>query len=207
MRNLLDVIKKSPHRTRLEKLIRATFPLLDGPILDIGSKNRRYDHLLKNTPTAIDIVENKEYNVIKGDILSLPFPENSFQSVLCIEVLEYIDQPARAVSEMVRVLQPGGTVVLSVPFLFKVHKDRLRYTAPYLQELFEQSCDIKLFSAVGGWYTVLLTILWGKVKNISLLPIRYVCTIFLLPLFLFRIPVTKKSKEYASGYFIVAKKR
>jgi len=47
-----------------------------------------------------------------GDALQLPFADNSFDVVRCERVLQYIDNPYIAVLEMVRVLRPGGRIVL-----------------------------------------------------------------------------------------------
>lgn len=50
-----------------------------------------------------------------GDLLRLPFPDASFDAVLCTEVIEHTADPRTAVSELCRVLAPGGDLVLTVP--------------------------------------------------------------------------------------------
>jgi ubiquinone/menaquinone biosynthesis C-methylase UbiE len=45
------------------------------------------------------------------DALALPFPDNSFDAVSCVEALEFMADPRVAVEEMARVLRPGGTLV------------------------------------------------------------------------------------------------
>ncbi|MBN1535073.1 MAG: methyltransferase domain-containing protein [Spirochaetes bacterium] len=47
-----------------------------------------------------------------GDAVSLDFPEGSFDLVVSITALEFIGEPERAVSEMVRVCREGGRVVV-----------------------------------------------------------------------------------------------
>jgi len=49
------------------------------------------------------------------DILSLPFPDNSFDVILCNHVLEHIPDDARAMRELSRVLKPNGWAILQVP--------------------------------------------------------------------------------------------
>ncbi|MBI9075931.1 MAG: methyltransferase domain-containing protein [Desulfatibacillum sp.] len=49
------------------------------------------------------------------DATCLPFAKNSFDVVICSEVLEHIPNDQRAVEELVRVLKPGGALVVSVP--------------------------------------------------------------------------------------------
>ena len=45
----------------------------------------------------------------------LPFPDATFDKVVCTEVLEHVPDDKRALSEMVRVLKPGGLIAVSVP--------------------------------------------------------------------------------------------
>lgn len=203
--SILDHIKKSPHRNRLERLLKVQLPKLEGTVLDIGSRNRRYDYLLKQVPTAIDLVENKDKGVRQGDVTAIPFPDQTFDAVMCIEVLEYVATPEKAIAEIYRVLKPGGMLVLSVPFMFKAHEDKLRYTDLHLRDLMV-GFALKEFYAVGGSYTVVMTILWGKIKSIRSSIFRYILTLLLLP-FLLLISKQTKNGRYASGYFLVAQKK
>ena len=50
-----------------------------------------------------------------GDIQSLPFKDNAYDAVICSEVLEHLESLDNAVSEIVRVLKPGGILAVSVP--------------------------------------------------------------------------------------------
>ncbi|WP_344214664.1 methyltransferase domain-containing protein [Kribbella sancticallisti] len=50
--------------------------------------------------------------VVDGDALSLPFDDASFDAVRCERVLQHISEPGKAVSEMARVLRPGGRIAL-----------------------------------------------------------------------------------------------
>ncbi len=53
-----------------------------------------------------------------GDILSLPFSGEIFDLVICSEVMEHIPDDRRAAKEILRVLKPGGNLVVSVPRYF-----------------------------------------------------------------------------------------
>ncbi len=53
-----------------------------------------------------------------ADALALPFRDHFFEVVICSEVLEHIPDHQRAMREIVRVLKPGGTLVVSVPRWF-----------------------------------------------------------------------------------------
>ena len=60
--------------------------------------------------------QNKSYCVFgAGDIQSLPFKDNIYDAVICSEVLEHLETLDNAVSEIVRVLKPGGVLAVSVP--------------------------------------------------------------------------------------------
>ena len=52
---------------------------------------------------------------LKGSAYSLPFPNNSFDLVICSEVLEHLHEYNDAIKEIHRVLKPGGKFYASVP--------------------------------------------------------------------------------------------
>ena len=55
------------------------------------------------------------YEVVRGDLLALPFPDASVDRVIASEVLEHIPDDVTAIAEIARVLRPGGTVAVTVP--------------------------------------------------------------------------------------------
>ncbi|GAA1924794.1 class I SAM-dependent methyltransferase [Nocardioides marmoribigeumensis] len=59
--------------------------------------------------------EGAEADVKQGDALDLPFADGEFDRVVASEVLEHIPDDERAISELVRVLRPGGTIAVTVP--------------------------------------------------------------------------------------------
>ena len=50
-----------------------------------------------------------------ADVRELPFPDNAFDLVVCFEVIEHISEQDRALDELVRVLAPGGVLLVSSP--------------------------------------------------------------------------------------------
>jgi SAM-dependent methyltransferase len=59
--------------------------------------------------------EPARYEVVRGDLLALPFPDASVDRVIASEVLEHIPDDVTAMAEIVRVLRPGGRVAVTVP--------------------------------------------------------------------------------------------
>jgi SAM-dependent methyltransferase len=55
------------------------------------------------------------YEVVRGDLLALPFPDASVDRVMASEVLEHIPDDVTAMAEIARVLKPGGRVAVTVP--------------------------------------------------------------------------------------------
>ena len=49
------------------------------------------------------------------DLSQLPFRDGAFDSIICIHVLEHVDDDRAAIGEMYRVLEPGGWALISVP--------------------------------------------------------------------------------------------
>jgi len=50
---------------------------------------------------------------VRQDAMSLPFHDDCFQAVACVEALEFLPRPSDVLAEMVRVLCPGGQLLLS----------------------------------------------------------------------------------------------
>jgi len=66
------------------------------------------------------------------DGINFPMENNSYDAVICSQVLEHSFAPETLISEVVRVLKPGGTFYLSIPFMWPEHEqpyDSQRYTS------------------------------------------------------------------------------
>ena len=58
---------------------------------------------------------------IKMDIHNIPFPENSFDIIFCNHVLEHVKDDRKVMSEILRVLKPGGWAILQVPIFLPLN--------------------------------------------------------------------------------------
>lgn len=68
----------------------------------------------------------------------LPFEDNAFDLVTCLEVLEHLADDGEAVNEISRVLKPGGHLIASVPgqFYFDEYKDLMGHFRHYTPAAF-----------------------------------------------------------------------
>jgi ubiquinone/menaquinone biosynthesis C-methylase UbiE len=64
---------------------------------------------------AGEVPEGAEADVKEGDALALPFADGEFDRIVAAEILEHVPDDLRLLTELVRVLRPGGTVALTVP--------------------------------------------------------------------------------------------
>jgi len=64
---------------------------------------------------AKEITEQAYGGVLRGDATKLPFADNTFDCVVTSEVLEHIQDDVSAISELHRVLKPGGSLGVTVP--------------------------------------------------------------------------------------------
>jgi len=70
---------------------------------------------------GIDITVDKSFSDDKIRLLShnlnspLLFPENEFDAITSLAILEHLDEPGKALEEMFRVLKPGGVLLLTTP--------------------------------------------------------------------------------------------
>jgi len=71
---------------------------------------------------------DNDYIVQKGDALNLPFKENTFDKIICSEVMEHVDDDFKACKELARVLKKNGRIAITVPTIFsEIIYDSLTY--------------------------------------------------------------------------------
>ena len=116
----------------------------DGKTLEIGSWGEpSYSRFFLNR-VGMDIKGGKGVDLV-ASAYDIPFEDNSFEIVLCLSVLEHLEDPKKALREMHRVLKPNGTILVSVPFMFPIHEspnDFWRFTKYGLKKLFEKGWEI-----------------------------------------------------------------
>ncbi len=58
---------------------------------------------------------------IVSDITNIPEDDGSFDAVMCIEVLEHLNDPNKAISELARLIKSGGMLIITAPFCSLTH--------------------------------------------------------------------------------------
>jgi len=110
---------KARHRRNLSYLTERT-AIFDRPtrLLEVGpwwSLSRK----LMASPTidyvGLDLERTGAHVNLLGDVVEIPAESESFDAVLCIHVLEHIEDDRRAIAELFRVLRPGGIAIINVP--------------------------------------------------------------------------------------------
>lgn len=76
---------------------------------------------LESEPERLLDVDDPRVSVVHGDGCAMDLPDQSFDTVLSIQVLEHVFEPIRMVEEMSRVLRPGGMLVMLIPQTSTTH--------------------------------------------------------------------------------------
>jgi SAM-dependent methyltransferase len=154
-----------------ERTLRAVAPRAHGRLLDVGCGDKPYEAWFR--PYVSDYV-GIEYGHTFGataasgsrgrpDIVygggTLPFRDGSFDTVLSVQVLEHTPRPGVLMAEMSRVLAPGGLLILTAPFQFRLHEqphDYFRYSPYGLQQLCND-VGLEVFETMaqgGMWHVI-----------------------------------------------------
>ena len=66
-------------------------------------------------PALVEHYSSQGLDVRQGDVKQIPFPDGAFQGVFCCWLFEHLPDPESALSDVRRVLQPGGYACIIVP--------------------------------------------------------------------------------------------
>lgn len=75
------------------------------------------DYAMSNVAVATRRLAGRA-RIVRGSIYEIPFESDRFDAALCLEVLEHIEDDARGVRAIARVLKPGGFLIAAVPYTF-----------------------------------------------------------------------------------------
>jgi len=145
-----SVSSKHPHYIHYYFLIRDIREAINkyarGNFLDLGCGNKPYEsmyNLVTETQTGCDIMQSDKNRVdVICPATDLKYGNDSFDAVLCTQVMEHIYDHQAMMNEIYRVIKPGCHIILTVPYAWELHEepyDFFRFTKHALKELFEKT--------------------------------------------------------------------
>jgi len=159
------------HLRRLVRDLEAALKPLDGSvhdILDVFCGTRPYEDLLPRGTQRVGLDLTSRYGV--ADVVTdefLPFPDASFDLVMCTQSLQYVPDLSGAVAEFRRVVRPGGAVLVTVPHVWEYNRAVLehRFTEPVLAALFASWDEVRIVE--NGGRAVTWTTITGRMLGLA----------------------------------------
>lgn len=148
---------------------------------------------------------------VTGDLLNLPFRDQTFDACLNVVTLEHVREPARVVAELARTLAPGGRLLLIAPHEWEEHQqphDYYRYTRYGLEYLLRQAGMSEISIApVGGYFRLLSRRMLNGLQFFPG-PSVFVAALFLVPpaLVLPLFEPLDQRRNFTLGYICSARK-
>lgn len=194
---------------------------LRGTVLDVGAGERpSYLQFLSlgrdSRFLTLDIAGDSRPSVVANVEVALPFSDGSVDVVLLLNVLEHIYNHAGVIGEIGRVLRPGGTLYLTVPFLVGVHTagdngrfhvdDFFRYTRSTLGRLVRETGRFEevTITAHGGLFTSAAGLLQPALR-VAPLWVPALCAAHVLDRLADR-RFPQNREKWVTQYFVVARK-
>lgn len=141
----------------------------------------------------------------------LPFPPDSFDTILLTDVLEHIAEPDSLFNELNRIISPGGYIIIGVPFLYWIHEephDHHRFTRFKLADFVKNSSlEVEYIEVIGGgidtWADItskFLGLAWKPLAGLIYFP-----WVFLRSFGLFRRLNKRSAEKFPLAYLAVYK--
>lgn len=195
-----------PRKLQRNHVLSAAADNTYGTIIDVGGGQSKYKNILKCSKYISTDIEDRvgDGSVVIADAnVSLPFDDSTADLVLCTEVLEHLHTPAKALSEMYRVLKPGGKLVITVPFLWPEHEapvDFYRYTQWGITHMVTQAGFIKCEAKnTNGFWVSILSLLVSKMKSKFFAPL-----VLLFNILIIFIHKVERQKTMPLGVHLIA---
>jgi SAM-dependent methyltransferase len=131
-----------------------------GKLLDIGCGKMPYKSIfLPKVTKYIGIDKNSCVSDIKADFLSAKIPHNSYNTILCTQVLEHTYDPNKFLEKIHNTLKKRGILILTVPFMGSLHEvpnDYYRYTEYALKYMLKRAkYKLIYIHGQGNWISAL----------------------------------------------------
>jgi SAM-dependent methyltransferase len=202
--------------------VRANAHLISGKTLDFGCGSKPYSDFFAHTSNYVgcDIqVSGHNHLSSKVDVFydgsSLPFEDQSFNSVVSFETFEHIFNIDSIVKEIHRVLQPRGQMLITIPFVWEEHEvpyDYARYSTYGIRHILETNgFEIVKIERLGDYLDVVSQLMMAYlVGTVSSEKIRLLLTGIVQPVLLliksFAQMILPKSNKLFLNTLIVARR-
>ncbi|MBX4195342.1 methyltransferase domain-containing protein [Candidatus Parcubacteria bacterium] len=156
---------------QLREILRITLPkYCRGKAVDVGAGHAKYNGMIRANSDSYLSVDNMSSDYQYGhdnfkpdvvsDVLHMPLKNDEFDTVVCTEVLEHVEDPFQLFKEIARILKPGGYALISSGWMAPYHeepRDYWRFTVDAYKVLCERG-GLKFIESYkkGGFFTVLL---------------------------------------------------
>lgn len=133
-------------------------------ILDVGAGDCPYRTIFKDLNySSTDFGETNYHDFKHINYLcsadNIPVKNESFDAILCTEVLEHVYNTENVIKEFNRILKKEGGLFITIPFIFNVHEepfDFTRYTHYFLKKILtDHGFKIKFITPRGGKFLCL----------------------------------------------------
>jgi len=170
---------------------------MQGRLLDFGCGSKPYKALFAVTEyigTDIEVSGHDHRNEqidVYYDGNTLPFADDTFDSIFSSEVFEHVFNLPQIIDELHRVLKPGGKMLLTVPFVWDEHEipyDFARYTSFGLKHILQEKGFIVVQEKKTTNYVSTIWQMWAAYVYQHLFPKQKAVRIALTPLFI--TPIT-----------------
>lgn len=153
--------RNSYRRQRIDAWLARHAGLFHGVVLDIGGRDRGAFVKPKAAVTNwifADIDPSHTPDIVLDVADMGEVADVSVDVVLAAELFEHIERPTQGLTECYRVLRPGGTLIISVPFLYPIHGDPhdvQRWTEyTWRRQLAKAGFEIVELTVLGRFFTV-----------------------------------------------------
>lgn len=99
--------------------------------------------------------QKKNIRAVNGSLTQLEFDDNTFDVICCFDVLEHIQDEAKALNEIYRCLKPGGLLILTVPaymFLWSSHDEEMHHFRRYTKLGLNKTLNLNNFKNIRSTY-------------------------------------------------------